>query len=146
MYPKGNRRTSLNRDYGFGGYFLHYHTKEGRYKRISQSKVKKVVAGKRFYLNIKIGNIYGAKRLHEVILTSDKYLLIQYYEDQFYFLYITDLKTKKFIEKKIIISRRRFRKRILPYFKECDQFIKKVESNLTYSDMFFEISNMKCLK
>lgn len=36
---KVSSNSDLNGDYGFGGYYLHYHNKEGKLKKIAQSKL-----------------------------------------------------------------------------------------------------------
>lgn len=110
---------------------------------------------------MKIGSMFGFRRLHEVIFQNDKYLLTQYFEAGFHYAYIKDKSTGKFLEKKVKISwnhkrdQKKFRKKILPYFKDCSEFIKLVKENTkehyryatdysNYNRMFRGISNMKC--
>ena len=147
-------------DYALTGYYLWYHDKEGELKKIAQSKIKELITEENRYVRMKIGSMFGFKRLHEIVMESDTYLLSQYYEGGFYYAYITNKATGKFEEKKMKISwnnrrdKKIFKKKILPYFKECSVFITIVKSNIeekykirsrvVKNRMFKDISNMKC--
>ncbi|WP_208638721.1 hypothetical protein [Tenacibaculum singaporense] len=162
MYKNITKKTNIKGDYGYGGYYLHYHNKEGKLKKIAQSKLKELVDGEKRYINMKIGSMFGFRRLHEVIIQNDKYLLTQYFEAGFHYAYVKDKTTGKFVEKKIKISwnhkrdQKKFKKFILPYFKECFVFVKLVKENTkkhyryttdytNYNRMFRGISNISCL-
>lgn len=105
-----------------------------------------------------IGSMFGFKRLHEIVIQNEKYLLTQYFEAGFHYVYITDKTTVKFVQKKLKTSwrhkkdRKTFNKKILSYFKDCkknvDFVLRNAEypytGNNYYNEMFQDISNMNC--
>lgn len=124
-------------DYALTGQFLWYHRKDGKLRKIGQSKVKEAFLFGNYYTSLKIGGMGGFNRLHEIIVENSNYVMSKYYFSGDYYIYLIDKKNEEYIFKKEKISRKRkkdeklFKEKIEPHFSSCISFIDKVTQNLS---------------
>ena len=121
-------------DISFTGEYIYYVDKNNKFQRIAQKKVKQLIHGPNRYLTLPIN--WSSKRVHEVIAENNSYFLTQYYFSGFYYFYIFDKSTLKYVENKIphSYSKRKdqenFKNYIEPYFSDCPKLIEKIRYNV----------------
>ncbi len=149
-------------DYALTAERLFYHNKEGDIKKVMQKKISELFVGNNYYTRLKIGSTFGFKRLHQVIIQNDRYILTEYFSHGSFYYYLFNKKNEKFVYKRKRSDnnskddKKFFQKYFRPYFKNCPNFISKVKENLTVvynkysggkgfkSFMFEGVSNLKC--
>ena len=149
-------------DYSLSAQFLYYHNKEGKVKKIGQTKIATFETTNNYYTRLKIGSAFGFKRLHRRLIETEDHILTEYFSHGQYFYYLYDKANDTFIFKKekgdkVKKNRKLFDQSIKPYFKNCSEFISLVEAHLSKdyskrfstnklieSNLFLDVSNLKC--
>lgn len=155
-YVKYN--THFSGHYALTDQFLWYHDENGKLQKIGQGKLTEAHLFGNYYTSLKIGSMFGFNRLHEIIIENSDYILSKFYSHGYYYVYLLDKQKEKFVFKKEKIYKKKdeklFRKKILPYFNDCYNFLEKVEYNLKYqyqmksffvkSYLFKGLTNLSC--
>ncbi|WP_298318015.1 hypothetical protein [uncultured Aquimarina sp.] len=165
---KGKKMTYYSHtdseNYALTGEDLCYYNEKGYEKCIKQRKIESALLDNKHFTNLKIGNFLGLKRLHEIIIENEDYILTQYYFNKRLYAYLLDKNKGEFIFKKELISKKKkydkelFNQKIQQYFKDCPLFIEMVNKNLNgnyeglgwggtrtdYNVLFKGISSFKC--
>ncbi|AVI52188.1 hypothetical protein C5O00_13900 [Pukyongia salina] len=154
--------SSSDSDYLISTAKVHYYNEKGKLKKISQAKISELYDGKNYYSRLKIGSVFGLNRLHRIIITSDEYILTEYFSHGAFYYYLFDRKKEEFVYKKIksVVKSKKDNELaddyIRPYFTNCSKFITRLNDNLSieykqklnsnhfYSRMTAGMSNMKC--
>ncbi|GAB5398570.1 MAG: hypothetical protein Aureis2KO_01550 [Aureisphaera sp.] len=168
IYENEKQKTQAYKNYritgdiGFSGELFFYYDAQQEFKKIKQKKIEEVHFGSKLYRNFPITRT-GAKRLHEVIMENDTYVLTSYYFLVNYF-YIFSKSDGKMVESKTKHSKKKkkdytsLEKKVSKYFPDCNEALAIVKSNIkngdyrilygsiAYADikMFKGISNYKC--
>ncbi len=151
-----------NSDYALTAERLFYTNEKREVKKIKQKKISELFVGNNYFTRLKIGNVFGFNRLHQVLVQNDKYILTEYFSNGSFYYYLFDKQNEEFIYKKKKSSNKtkndnKFAEKYLkPYFKNCPDFISQLNENLStqykktlgstvyISFMTKHISNMKC--
>lgn len=140
----------LNDDVNLTGQFIYYFNNSGDLKKISQSEVKEMSYNGHVFKNLPITKL-GTKRLHEIILENDKYVLTSYFFLVNYF-YVFEKETYKMVETKTKHSKKRKQdyksldKTIKKYFSECSGLMEKVSANIKNGDYKILYGNTAIVK
>jgi len=164
MNSEANVNVKLNHlfdtNYSITRQYFWYQDTNGKLQKRKQSKMAAAYLDGKYYSNLRIAYDVGPRRLHEIIAENDQYILSQYFHNGFFFCYLTDKSTSKFILRRRIVSRKNkadrelFDEIIKPYFKECELLTNavykatEVEYNINNrypkNHLFGEVSNLTC--
>ena len=142
-------------DYALTGQFFWYHDENGELKKESQAKVMEVYYSGRHYINKPTKGKNGTRRLHEVIIYSDNYILTEYYFAEYYWVYFFDKKTgsnildKKFRSDKPSDCDYLIKNILSKKFENCEELIDQLTDQLENAEGYFPtlfkgVSNYKC--